>query len=169
MKTIYIARHASTKPALENQHDTERPLTLKGQGEAQWLGQFLLDQPRPSQIVTSTAIRARETSNIVNEILGSELSIEIIPALYLAPSLQILKILKSLPDTPGSLALIGHNPGLSQFLLDISGDGSNETAIKRIYRGLPPAGLAILESKVDSWQDISQENTTLLNLLHPGE
>ncbi len=169
MKTIYIARHASTKPALENQHDSERPLTLKGQSEAQWLGQFLRDQPRPSQIVTSSAIRARETSNIVKETLGSELPIEVYPELYLAPSLQIFKILKNLPNTPGSLALIGHNPGLSQFLLDISGHGSNETAVKRIYRGLPPAGLAILESQIDRWQDISQENTTLLNIVHPGE
>ncbi|WP_419902397.1 SixA phosphatase family protein [Kiloniella sp.] len=169
MKTIFIARHATTKPAKKNQDDSDRPLTLKGQDEAQWLGQAISKISSPSQIVTSSATRAQETSQFVEENLASRILIETTPELYLAPSQLILKFLKNRPDTTETVALVGHNPGLSQFLLDISGIESNPEAVKRIYRGLPPAGLAILECQADSWSDLSRDNTVLMRLLHPGE
>ncbi|MFD2207797.1 SixA phosphatase family protein [Kiloniella antarctica] len=169
MKTIFIARHASTKPPLKNQHDSERPLTVKGHDEAQWLGQFISNQSLPSLILTSSATRARQTSGLIRDILSSELSIDVHPELYLASPLQVLKNLKSLPTTLETLVLIGHNPGLSQFLHDISGPRSQEAAMNRIYGGLPPAGLAIVECQVDNWSEISKESTKLLNIIHPGE
>ncbi len=169
MKTIFIARHASTKAARPNQEDTERPLTQKGQAEAQWLGQIIKTVPSLSEITTSSAVRARETSLFVQESLDKKVKINAIPKLYLAPSQLILKFINHLPNSTETLLLIGHNPGLSQFLLDISGPKSNPTAVQRIYRGLPPAGLATLESQSSSWSDITKENTKLLNILHPGE
>ena len=169
MKTIFIARHATTKSALENQHDSERPLTITGQNEAHWLGQFIRDHALPAQILTSSAIRARQTSGVIREALSPELPIDVHPELYLAPPLQITKTLKSLPSILETLALVGHNPGLSQFLLDISGPSSHETAVNRIYGGLPPAGLAILECQINDWTEISRENTKLVNIFHPGE
>ncbi|WP_120496353.1 histidine phosphatase family protein [Kiloniella sp. EL199] len=178
MKKIYLARHATTHHAQKEQQDRDRPLTTKGREEAYWLGQKIKDVP-PSIIISSSAIRAIETSEIILEILDSDIldpsildrGIELvrIPELYLAPSQIILRNLAKLSNKHETALLVGHNPGLSQFLFDISGPSSDRTALQRVYGGLPPAGFGILKSNLENWTDLTKINTGLEKIYYPGE
>ena len=168
MKRIYLARHATTHHAKKEQQDRDRPLTTKGREEACWLGQKIKEVP-PSIIVSSSAVRARETSEIILKTLGTEIELNLIPELYLAPPQIILRQLSELSDTHETILLVGHNPGLSQFLFDISGPKSDHTALQRIYGGLPPAGFGILNSNIESWAELTKTNTGLERIYYPGE
>ncbi len=173
MKKIYLARHATTHHAKKGQQDRDRHLTTKGREEAFWLGQKIKDLP-PSIIISSSAVRATETSEIVHEILAPEImnpgiKLELIPELYLAPPQIILGQLAKLSDRHKTVLLIGHNPGLSQFLFDISGPNSDRAALQRVYGGLPPAGFGILNSNLEKWAGLSKTNTRLERIYYPGE
>ncbi|WP_157231180.1 SixA phosphatase family protein [Kiloniella laminariae] len=171
MKTIFITRHASTRSAQRGQEDIDRELTRKGETEAAWLGEHLrVHNDIPSLILVSAANRARETAILIRETLMPELPIQTEDQLYLAPSAQILKTLHSLPEDINSVLLVGHNPGLSDFLLKATNQsGLNTETRNRLYRGLPPAALARLTSTAREWTDILQNNTRIEQISYPGE
>ena len=171
MKKIFIARHASTRSALRGQEDIDRELTRKGETEAGWLGHHLqAHNDLPALILTSTANRAKETAILAREALMPELPIQTDAQLYLAPAAKIFKILHSLPEDINSVLLVGHNPGLSDFLIKATDQsGLNTKTRNRLYRGLSPATLARLTSTAREWKDVLKDNTRLDQLSYPGE
>ena len=168
MKKIYLARHATTHYPKQNQQDRDRPLTEKGLNEASWLSKKMSDVS-PSIIITSSAVRAMETSTVIKKTLDRGIELKSFPELYLAAPQIIYKTLIELSDQHTTIVLVGHNPGLSQFLFDISGPNSEDTAFQRIYGGLPPAGYGILKSTSTVWADLTKENTKLEHIYFPGE
>ncbi|WP_085900666.1 SixA phosphatase family protein [Kiloniella majae] len=168
MKKIYLARHATTHHAKKEQQDRDRPLTTKGRNEASWLGQKIKDIS-PSIIISSSAVRAMETSEIIQEALGSDIELKLIPELYLAPPQIIHSELTEIDDQHKTILLVGHNPGLSQFLFDISGPNSDRAALQRVYGGLPPAGFGVLDSTITKWAGLTKANTGLEKIYYPGE
>ena len=54
---------------------------------------------------------------------------------------KIVEVIRQTPDSCGRLLLIGHNPGLEEFLERLTGT----------YTPLPTAALAHLELEIDSW------------------
>ncbi|KLN60187.1 hypothetical protein WH96_13460 [Kiloniella spongiae] len=168
MKKIYLARHATTRHAKQGQQDRDRPLTTKGQEEAHWLGQRMKGIP-PSIIISSSAVRATETSEIIQEILGFDIDLKLISELYLAPPQIINRELSKIDNRHNTVLLVGHNPGLSQFLFDISGPVSDRAALQRVYGRLPPAGYGLLNSNIENWAALSKVNTKLERIYYPGE
>ncbi len=118
----------------------------------------------PEAIVCSTARRAVETAELVSTALGFHGPFHRDDRLYMATPVEILKVLAEIPellsDDPKSVLLIGHNPGLQDFVELVTG---------RFVR-LPTAGLAQLDVPVDSWTELDRTtHATLGAVLTPRD
>ncbi len=101
---------------------------------------------RPAWIVASDARRARDTAEFVRdgyEVANGHLCFD--HRLYHASSTTMLDVVRELPDICPSVALVGHNPGSTEFINSMLG----ETALTN----LPTFGIAILDVELP-WLDV---------------
>ena len=115
---LYLLRHgiaaAKDDPAFES--DSERPLTKKGikkfRKAARGIERLGVSF---DAILSSPLVRARQTADIVAEILGQESSVDEIPAL--APDSSPEQLLSELSSVEGKehVMLVGHEPFLGEL------------------------------------------------------
>lgn len=122
MKTLLLMRHAkATQDRPVADHD--RPLTHRGHDDAEFIGRWLVRQRlQPDRIICSTALRAYETAMEVATACKYRQPIETLPSLYLAPPAAYLAVLRALPDNPSTVLLVGHNPGITELVCQLSGE-----------------------------------------------
>ncbi len=148
MKTVLLLRHAKSSWDNPAQADHDRPLNARGLRAAPRMGQLIADEGlRPQLIVSSTAERARTTAAMVAEECGYEGDVRLTDELYHASPQDCLRVLGGLPDDLESVLLVGHNPGLSELVLELSG--------QRI--DMPTAGLVLLQSPRTSWSEFERD------------
>ena len=142
-KQLSIIRHA--KSAHDNTGpDRDRALNERGRSDAKLIGKFLSAQETEFDVVyCSTAIRARQTFAKINELLKiAENKIQFENDLYLAPLPELLSFIENLPNTYERVALVGHNPGLTELCNALcGGDLSN----------LPTCGVFTVQFSTDDW------------------
>jgi phosphohistidine phosphatase len=137
---VLIVRHASAvkrgRPGLP---DEQRPLTKDGakvfKRVANGLARVL---PRPARVLTSPLARARRTAELALAAWGSRTPPVAAPALAkpaLAPVLRML----ARHERVRSLALFGHEPGLSCLLAYLIGGAAADSL------GLKKGGAALVE------------------------
>lgn len=152
---IYLMRHAKSGWAAPGQRDFDRTLDDEGYDEAEIICDLAADRSyRPDIVVSSTAVRCRQTADAVRRAFPGDLEFRFIDALYNAPLDSYLEILASLHSF-SSVMVIGHNPAMEEILGKLIGiDALNET----IPDGYPTAGLAVLDpvaaaesGKATSW------------------
>jgi phosphohistidine phosphatase len=164
MTRIQLLRHAKSsweEPALD---DRERPLAPRGRRATRRLAGWLAASGvRPQLVLCSPAVRARETLDGVLDALGSpELVVD--ETLYHASSSALLARIRALPDAIGDVVLVGHNPGLAEFCLDLARPGPLR---RRVALKLPTGALAVLEAEVDGWAAVEPGGATLVELVLP--
>ena len=119
MKTLYIVRHAKTK---DNLDDRARELLPLGIERTQKLGKYLAEQHcQINHIYTSTALRAKQTTEIIADQLQlDKTKIIDVEGLYVGSSDDYIDIIISQDNKDDSLMLVGHNPQvtiLAQFFI----------------------------------------------------
>ena len=101
----------------------------------------------PECILSSTALRARETATIMGELLGlSDAHTVYDNDLYLASVDDLLSGVRRIDQGVDSLMVIAHNPGLEEFLSRLCG-----CALQ-----LPTAAIAALSVDADGWSEIGE-------------
>jgi len=125
------------------------------------MGQLLADLALlPDRIFCSTAVRARQTAELLVPASGYQGEIEFRDDLYLAPSWQLRETLRELPDACAWVMIIGHNPGLEEFLQELTGEEEH----------LPTAALAQVELNIPNWESLQPSTRgKLLGLWRPKE
>src|ERR1700712_4364099 len=119
MKKLLLIRHANA--AHENNYlDFERPLQQSGLHDAAVMAQRLQAQNIiPQAIISSPALRTITTANVFSEHLS-------LPApqpnehIYEATDATLLHIIDQLPNQHDFIALVGHNPGISHVLYNLT-------------------------------------------------
>jgi phosphohistidine phosphatase len=161
MKTLLLLRHAKSSWKDEELGDHDRPLNKRGKREAPRIGQLLQEQQlHPDLIISSTAKRARKTASKAARQCHYQGIIELDGTLYLAPPEAYIAALRALDDQLQCVLMVGHNPGLEQWLALLTGYAVD----------LPTATLAHLELDLTTWQDAnSQTRATLIGLWTPSE
>jgi phosphohistidine phosphatase len=119
-------------------------------------------------VLASPAARVRETIDGVQEEFDFAAPIRFERAMYLASDELIMGLLQSLQESVHSLLLIGHNPGLQNLLLHLSGRGDHRLR-QRIASKFPTAALAIVELGIERWDEIESGNGRLAKLIVPNE
>ncbi len=150
MKTLYIIRHAKSSWDDLDQSDFDRPLNERGKRDAPRMGKRLKEKEiHPDLIISSPAKRAWSTSKRIAEILKYlEKNIKTEKDLYHADEETILESLRKVNDNHNVVMLIGHNPGLTDFVNTLSGDETN-------IDNIPTCGIIAFELKIDSWKKIT--------------
>ena len=115
MKTLLILRHGAAEH-MSLSGDWGRPLTAQGAADAETAGRRIRETfSVPQVIVTSDALRARQTADIVAHSLDFLEKIDARAALYQADTDTLRDVVQALPDEAALALLVGHNPGLEQF------------------------------------------------------
>lgn len=139
---IYLLRHAKSGWAQPGQHDFDRELDNQGFAEAELVADKAADRNyRPDILISSTALRCRQTAEAVRRAMSEELEPLFVDELYNGSLGIYLAILEAQKDG-GSVMLIGHNPTMEELLVALVGA---DAMVAAIPGGYPAAGLAVLD------------------------
>jgi len=160
MRTLYLLRHAKSSWKDETLRDFDRPLKGRGRKAAELIGQVLAEEKLGSALVISSpAVRARETTELVLESAGLKVEPRFEERIYEADVRTLLALVRAIPDSSGVALLVGHNPGFENLLDYLTGDA----------RQMPTAALAKIEFDVESWSEVSEESGRLEMFVTPRE
>lgn len=157
---LWVIRHAKSSWADPGQADFERPLNGRGKKDGQRMALWMNGEPeRPNWIISSDAERARATAEYVRA--GYSVPIDHLlfeHRLYEAAPVTIRDVARRLPNDCAAAALVGHNPGSTEFV--------NAMVGKHVIDQLPTFGIALLDVP-EPWADLRFGNARLVALHTP--
>ncbi len=164
MKNLLLMRHAKSSFKEGEMPDFERPLSKRGEKDAPRMGKLLKDKNLvPDLIISSTAVRASRTAEMVADKSGYKGEILYIQSLYLGEPeayLETLRDLREENDNLQTVLVIGHNPGLESLLQMLTDH----------LDCLPTSAIAHLKVPVRSWSALTpQIIAELENVWRPRE
>ena len=125
---VFLIRHAHAE---KGDPDALRPLSARGREEARALGERLVGNKKPPQLVlTSPLLRAKQTADAVAQATGAEVRVDD----RLAPGATEAHFRGALEDATGPVGVVAHQPDCSLFATAVTGHDP----------GFPPGGFAEL-------------------------
>jgi phosphohistidine phosphatase len=162
-KQLLVMRHAKSSWDDANLNDYRRPLNQRGLHDAPRMAEFVSQlHCLPKLIASSSALRAKQTAELFRQHCPAEEPIELllVDEFYLAPARVYLKYLSHLnEDSPDSVMVVGHNPGLEELVGRLSGESLH----------FPTAAIAHFTIDVDNWSEIASVNCELKDFWCPKE
>lgn len=130
--------------------DRERRLTEKGRLDALRRAEWLKHHGyQPQRIISSDALRARETAECLRSGLDLLESVRVDESdAYGADPATLARIIADQPDEVSCLALVAHNPGIGA----LAGDLMRRSGMGRGGMAFPPAAIAVFEAEGNSWE-----------------
>ena len=159
---LYLLRHAQSAEKQQGQSDIERELTPRGIQEAAIIGSFLKKEGYlPEIIVSSSANRAKSTSNIIAEALQMDTD-QVIeePELYEASPRTLLSIINAFDNTNQHVLMVAHNPTLSYLAEYLS---------KAEIGDMKTGGIAAIEFTFTDWSQVDEGKGELIRYTFPAE
>lgn len=160
MKTLLLLRHAKSSWKIADQPDFERPLNGRGERAAPLMGRHLRQQKiEPDLILCSPAERARQTAALFTSAakIGAELRYD--ERIYEASALQLLEVVTQADEAAETLMLVGHNPGMEELILLLTGE----------TRLMPTAALAKIDLSPDKWAKVKEQTGRLDWIVKPKD
>ena len=160
MKSIFLLRHAKSSWKDQSLPDFERPLNRRGRRAAETIGSYLrAKEIVPDLVLSSTAIRARETLEIVVKTAKWRAEVRYDERIYEAGAIRLLEIVSQIENDRETVLVVGHNPGMEEFLQLLSGK----------IEQIPTGGLAKLVLKTSKWVTVLDKKASLEWLIRPRE
>ena len=117
-------------------------------------------------MLVSSAVRARQTW----EAAAAELTVAVeqrdLDELYEASGGEAVDLLALLPDEIDAAIVVGHNPTMQAVVQQLENGDDDELSEQLDSRGLPTAGVAVLEHEGD-WADLEVGSCRLVRLEVP--
>lgn len=154
MKRLTLIRHAKSDWSDATLSDFDRPLNSRGKKAAPKMGQRMaVAEVFPDLLISSPAKRARKTAHLIAYEIGCKKEAIIYqPEIFEAKLKTLIKLIAELPEVD-HVALIGHNPGLTDLAGWLNSEAPN---------WLPTCAVICFELGVDSWGEINQGCGTIL-------
>ncbi len=169
MLTLSLLRHAKSSWKNPTLPDHERPLNSRGKAAAPVMGKAMANHGLvPDLVLCSTARRTRDTLDLVLPELKAEPKVVYEDGLYHGTPNEMLAILQAAPGNAGHILLVGHNPELQRFVLDLIGSGPKHLK-DRIEAQLPTAALVVIRFMFGAWKDIGLNEGKLELFLTPRD
>ena len=160
MRELIVFRHAKSSwdhPELE---DIDRPLNRRGERNAPEMGKRLREEDRvPERLCCSPALRARATAVLLAEALGMKRQeIVVIEDLYPGTPADWLAVTRHLDERDKRVLLIGHNPGLTDFVNSLADSDIDN---------VPTAAYAAINFDAAGWRDVAWGTGNLARFDYP--
>jgi len=158
VKKLILIRHADAETGSFSTSDFNRKLTDKGKNRAIIQANRIKSMNiNPDLIITSNAIRALETTEIISNILSPNCPIQKVPLLYDDfTSSDFFNLLSKIDNSIETIALVGHNPNISVMASRIDSNAKINFA---------PCSIGIF-TLGESWRDADVGLGKLIELIH---
>lgn len=153
MKRLYLLRHAKSSWDDPGLADHDRPLSGRGRRAADAIGRHLRAHAiEPELVLCSSSMRTRETL--------ARIGLEADPerALYGADANELIARLREVPRGVESVLVIGHNPGMHDLALALTGEPDGK---------YPTGALAVID--LDDWSTIAPGCGRMIDFVRPRE
>ncbi len=149
-----------------------RQLLLLRHAKSSWDDPKLSDHARPLNVCgrQAASAMARAMRELGLAPWDETPLIEPMDALYLAPAIEMLEVLRQATPVVRSLLLVGHNPGLHELALALAGAHAatvNEH-VRRLAEGYPSGALAEF-SIASPWSELREGGAHLTRFLRPAD
>ncbi len=140
-RALILLRHAKSAWPL-GIPDAQRPLADRGRRDAPAVGRWLREHVSAiDRVVCSPAVRAAQTWELAAAQLAPAPQVRHDDRLYDAYAADLLTVTQELPDRASTAVLVGHNPGLEDFLTLLTG----------VQELLKTSTIAVIAAPADSW------------------
>lgn len=148
MKTLFLVRHAKSSRDDPSLSDRDRPLDERGQRDAPSMGKRLAKRDaRPDLLVSSPALRALTTAQLVAEEVGYKRKDIVVDArLYASSPDDLLAVIRALDKKLDRVMLVGHNPEFSELAHRLSSE----------IVAMPTSAVAEFSFDTKAWSDVGE-------------
>jgi len=169
-RRLTLLRHA--KSDWPDVPDHDRPLAKRGRKDAPRIGRWLRAHGYvPDIVICSTALRTRQTWDLVAPELDGSAQVQFEPRAYAASALTLLYLCRELPTTCHAALLIAHNPGIEELAgsLGRARQGSaRQGAPEPAGLRFPTAAVAVFEF-TGAWSALTPGEANLLDCTIPAD
>jgi len=150
MKTLLILRHAKSSWKDLELQDHDRPLNKRGKQDALRMGKLLRRENLiPDLIVSSTAVRAKKTAELLAEACRYKGEIAFDNFLYGTDPRRYLRTIEGLSNKYITVLLVGHNPTIEETI---------EILTNSLDIIMPTCALAQIILRIQKWSDLNNIN-----------
>lgn len=145
MKKLFFLRHG--KAAGMGDSDIFRPLTNEGKEQVKAIADhFKQGKFAVELIISSPALRAKETTELFNEINNNSQEILFESFIYEGYATEeLIEYFNDLPDIVNNVLFVGHNPNISRAVMNLS---------KNIDIAMSPAEIVGLAFDINFWHEL---------------
>ncbi|WP_050030092.1 histidine phosphatase family protein [Verrucomicrobium sp. BvORR034] len=171
MKYLTLIRHAKSSWDQAGLADHDRPLNERGVRNAPMVARFLARTylgangipaiiPQPDRLVSSTALRARSTAELMQPDLGVGADRTLLDGrVYHAEPRALLQVVREFDDSWNHVIMFGHNPGMSDF--------ADLLLRRRAIDEMPTCAAAVIELPWETWGAASWNQARLIGYVTP--
>lgn len=154
MLQLTLIRHAKSSWNDELLRDFDRPLNQRGLDDAPLMGRILKERGIQFDLmVSSPARRAATTAELLAGELGYPVeNISFNKSLYGADTNTLLEVVQTLPGNNTRIALVSHNPGLTEFCNYLCNAGIGN---------MPTCSAACVRLAIDDWSAVFRGTGTI--------
>lgn len=140
--------------------DFDRPLATRGREACAIIGDYIKEKAIDFDLVlVSTALRTRETIELVKERAEFHGEVRYDERIYEATTSQLLEVVSEVDNDLQSVLLVGHNPGIQDLLAVLTGE----------HVSVSTANFAKIELNASEWSANLVNNGTLEWIVRPKE
>ena len=160
MKMLFLLRHAKAVSGSDSSRDLDRSLNDQGRRQAERVGEYLKERNIGLDLVlSSTARRARETTELVLAAAECVTEVRYDPRIYEASRQQLLAVVSEIEEEKSKVLLVGHNPALEELLQRLTGR----------FDSMATGTLAKVDLKASHWTEAADQEGHLDWLVRPQE
>lgn len=149
-RTLILLRHAKSAWP-EGIPDVQRPLSGRGRRDAPAAGRWLRKNlAKIDLVLCSPAVRAVHTWDLASAQLEAMPRFSHDERLYGASAGELLRVTQELPHKASTVVLVGHNPGLEDFLELLTGTAEV----------LKTSAIAVMSTQV-TWAQVKDRSCTV--------
>ncbi|MGD9990777.1 SixA phosphatase family protein [Pseudonocardia sp.] len=149
-RRLVVLRHSKSDWSVDAPDHT-RPLNVRGRRDGPEAGRWLrMNVGTPDAVICSSSTRTRQTWELASAALREPPEPEFTDDVYDASAVQLLEVVRGLPDSAACVLLIGHNPGIEDLTTLLAGE----------YLPMTTSAVAVL-TWPGSWSDVGLHPATL--------
>ncbi|MEX0853809.1 MAG: histidine phosphatase family protein [Bauldia sp.] len=166
MRRLMLLRHCKSSLGEEGLPDRDRPLSKRGQREAESMAEEIAARHAPDRILCSPASRTRETLDPLLARLGKGVDLAVVEELY-GEAGDYRAVVAARGGDAMRLLVIGHNPAIEATARALAGSG-DKACLSLMAAKFPTGALAVFEIDGD-WTELKPRAGRLIAFIRPRD